>query len=136
MGDAKSIMLIIVIVILIGSAGILTYMISNGQDPLILLNTRATEEDGFSDEATPTPTVSFTSTSPTVEPSESINPTMTPTKTPMPEPSITTLPDTGGGSTITPIPTQVEALPVAGPEDFINPAVISGGILILLALIL
>jgi len=152
MRDVKSIVLVIVIVVLIGSAGVLTYMISNGQDPLVLFNTRASSEDEFADpnllanagdasndpipdEASPTPTISFTSTSPTLAPSGSVNPTMTPRVTPSPIPvEEAELPETGGGTTVTPTP--IEALPVAGPSDFINPAIISGAILILLAMIL
>jgi len=143
MRDAKSIILVIVILVLIGSAGVLTYMISNGQDPLVLFNTRASSEDEFADPdllaaaASPTPTISFKSTSPTPSPSGGLNPTMTPQVTPSQTPTPTEeakLPETGGGLTVTPTP--VEALPVAGPSDFINPAVISGALLVLLAFML
>jgi len=152
MRDVKSIVLVIIIVVLIGSAGVLAYMISNGQDPLVLFNTRASSEDEFADpdllanagdvsndpipdENSPTPTISFMSTSPTLAPSGRVNPTMTPRVTPSSSPiEEAELPETGGGTTMTPTP--VVALPVAGPSDFINPAIISGGLLVLLAMIL
>lgn len=139
------------IIILIGSAGVLTYMISNGQDPLVLLNTRASNDEGSPNTSTLenpgdgtndpipngetiTPTISFSSTSPTPTPAEAVNPTMTPKLTAIATPTVAELPETGGGETVTPTP--VEELPVAGPSDFINPAIISGGILILLAMAL
>jgi len=140
MRDAKSIILVIVILVLIGSAGVLTYMISNGQDPLVLFNTRASSEDEFADPdlsaESATPTIGYTSTSPTLSPTGGLNPTMTPQVTPSktPTPTMAELPETGGGATVTPTP--VVALPVAGPSDFINPAVISGALLVLLAFML
>jgi len=151
MRDVKSVILVVVIILLIAAAGGLTYMISNGQDPLVFFNTKATESDDnidpnlladagdatndpIPDEPTPTPTIRFTSTSPTPTISGSLNPTMTPTGLPSPTPKITSLPETGGATT--PTPTQAEKLPVAGVSDYINPAIISGGLLILLAMML
>ncbi|MCR4285966.1 MAG: hypothetical protein NUW00_03685 [Candidatus Kaiserbacteria bacterium] len=152
--DGKTITLIIVIVVLVGAAGYLTYLISNNQNPLVLLNSRASE--GETDPllaqgaGTPTPTVSFTSTSPTptpavganttpqpsgtVTPSTSLSPTIIKTST---TPSPSTLPSTGGGAIyVTATPSPVGSLPVAGFGDFLRPAVIGGGILIIAALLL
>lgn len=143
MRDMKSVVLVIVLILLISVVGFLTYMISNGQDPLVLFNSRATDNnegvdsdllanagdgsnDSIPDELSPTPTTSFTSTSPTI----------TPINTTTLQPSITLLPETGGGTTSTPTPTPTEELLVAGISDYINPLIISGGILILLAMLL
>lgn len=145
MRDIKSVVLVIVLILLISVVGFLAYMISNGQDPLVLFNSRAVDNnegvdsdllanagdgsnDSIPDELSPTPTTSFTSTSPTI----------TPINTTTLQPSITSLPETGGGttSTPTPTPTPTEELLVAGISDYINPLIMSGGILILLAMLL
>jgi len=88
MGDVKSVILVLVIILLIGAAAFLTYMISNGGDPLVLFNTRATSQDEMSedfladsgdpangiisDEPSPIPT--YASTSPASTPSASVSP--------------------------------------------------------------
>lgn len=62
--DIKTVFLLLIILLLVGVAGYMSYMIANDQDPLVLLNSRASsEEPSFGDELTPT--ISFQSTSPT-----------------------------------------------------------------------
>lgn len=164
MKTVKMVLLIFIIVILLAVAGYLTYVISNGSDPLVLLSSFAqtgTEDDPLdetlladADTLTPSPTVGFTSTSPSpdvsgtasVSPSPSVSPgfdalsgttpsptetlTPTPTETLTPTPSV--LPETGGYST----PTPEVTLPVAGVGDYLHPMILGGGILVLLALLL
>lgn len=75
--DAKSAILIVVIAVLIGAAAYLTYLIQDGSNPLVILFSQASEEDGFVDDGEflalaprdaaggPTPTIAYSSTSPT-----------------------------------------------------------------------
>ncbi|MBP9691636.1 hypothetical protein KBD81_06175 [Candidatus Woesebacteria bacterium] len=151
--DGKTIFLIIIIVVLVGAAGYLTYLISNNENPLVLLNSRASEAEAdplLAQAATPTPTVSFTSTSPTptkavgANTTPGVTGTVTPTRaagslspTSMTTPTPSTLPATGGGAVyVTATPSPIGSLPVAGFGDFLKPAAIGGGILIIAALLL
>jgi len=153
MGNVRSIVLIIIILILIGTAGFLTYLIANGQDPLVLFNSNAaedsfdlnqTEQDLLASagdlSTTPTPP-EFTSTSPspsasTTPRTDSPNATLTATITTTIEPTI--LPDTGGGNVVyvTATPTPVSKLPVAGVGDFLYPAILGGLFLLSLAFLI
>lgn len=165
--DTKSAILIIIIVVLVGAAGYLTYLISNDENPLILLNSRASE-DGIDDSSgrsdflaqagvTPTPTVSFTSTSPTPvggllfgspTPSLSASPSPSTTLSTSPTPTInntvtntptpSSLPESGVGGNVvyvTATPTPVKNLPVAGVGDYI-PHFIGGGLVLVVAALL
>lgn len=138
MRDTKSIILVVVIVILIGVAGFFTYLIANGEDPLVLLNSQASEGDPLLTNLDPnaTPTPEFTSTSPS--PAVSITTTVTssasllPSASPMP--TITSLPETGGGVIyVTATPTPVTQLPDAGSNDFIYPVIFGGLLLVSIA---
>ncbi len=135
MKDSKSIILIIVILILVGAAGYLVFIIQDGSSPLVLLNSQASE--GKKDPllaANPTPTITFQSTSPT--PTTPVTPSPTSIKT-TPTPTISKLPETGGGAIIvTATPSPIKQLPVAGFSDWIGYMTVGGGALILLALLL
>lgn len=131
----KSIVLIALVVALIAAVGLLTFIIRDESNPLVLLISQASNDDPlgqdeFFVEDTPTPTISYTSTSPTPEPTTGLELTI-PEETPTPEP--TELPETGGDITATPTP--ITQLPTAGITDYM-PAVIGGVFLVLIALIL
>lgn len=146
--DAKSAILIIVIVVLVAAGGYLVYLIQDGSNPLVLLNSQASEDDpllddpldedpllaqaGSSPSPSPSPTIPYQSTSPTVTPTGaavSATPTidllMSPTAGP------TELPETG----VTATPTPVTNLPVAGVFDYV-PAVAGGILLVVVAMLL
>lgn len=136
MRDTKSIILVVVIVILIGVAGFFTYLIANGEDPLVLLSSQASEGDPLLSNATPTP--EFTSTSPS--PAVSITTTVTPSVSLLPSatpiPTLTSFPETGGGVIyVTATPTPIENLPVAGSSDLIYPVIFGGLLLVSIALL-
>ncbi|PIQ73528.1 hypothetical protein COV58_02050 [Candidatus Roizmanbacteria bacterium CG11_big_fil_rev_8_21_14_0_20_36_8] len=147
--DPKTIIPLFIIIILIGAAVYFTYLISNGDDPLVLISSRASNggsdndltSDPVDDLAYLTPTVLYTNTtltpkaSITPNVSEALNPTTTPISTPTI--SITVI--------ITQIPTElpivasltpITQLPVAGINDFLIPIVIGSGALIIFALFL
>ena len=136
MKDSKSTILIIVILILIGAAGYLVFIIQDGSSPLVLLNSQASEGEDplLAANPTPTPTITFQSTSPT--PTTTIIPSPTGVKT-TPTPTINELPETGGGAiVVTATPSPIQQLPVAGFSDWIGYMTLGGGALILLALLL
>ena len=134
MKDSKSTILIIVILILIGAAGYLVFIIQDGSSPLVLLNSQASEGEDPLLAANPTPTITFQSTSPT--PTTTIIPSPTGVKT-TPTPTINELPETGGGAiVVTATPSPIQQLPVAGFSDWIGYMTLGGGALILLALLL
>ena len=148
--DAKSAILIIVIVVLISAGGYLVYLIQDGSNPLVLLNSQASEDDPFFDppadedpllaqagaSPSPSPTITYQSTSPTVTPTTGVGMSPTPTidslmsTTPAP----TELPETGG-TVVTATPTPVTNLPVAGVFDFV-PVLAGGVLLVVVALFL
>jgi hypothetical protein len=152
MKDPKSIILIIVILILVGAAGYLVFLIQDGSSPLVLLNSQASEgvdEDPLlSANQTPTPTITFQSTSPTPTGGTSgaagVTVTVTVAVSPSPTialssptPTIKELPETGGGAIIvTATPSPIQQLPVAGFSDWIGYMTVGGGALIVLALLL
>ncbi|MDA1316879.1 MAG: hypothetical protein O3B87_02530 [bacterium] len=148
MKDLKSIILIIVILVLVGAAAYLTYIIQDGSNPLVLLNSQASAGDAndplLAANLTPTPTITFQSTSPTPSLDAGVTVTITTTASPTPTsllssptPTITKLPETGGGAIIvTATPTPIQQLPVAGFSDWIGYMSVGGGALILLALLL
>lgn len=135
-------------------------MISQGQDPLVLLTSRAASDEDYVDPeflaqagdstpvaeaVSPTPTVTFQSTSPTVTPKAGPNPTMTPTTVPTAIQSSPTVSPTQTSPTPTPIPGNVvyvtptpvlDTLPVAGVFDFVTPIAIGGGLLVVIAFML
>ena len=125
MKDSKSTILIIVILILIGAAGYLVFIIQDGSNPLVLLNSQASEGEDPLLAANPTPTITFKSTSPT--PTTTIIPSPTGVKT-TPTPPIDKLPEA--------TPSPIQQLPVAGFSDWIGYMSLGGGALILLALLL
>jgi len=142
--DAKSAILITVIVVLVSAGGYLVYLIQDGTSPLVLLNSQASEdvpldEDPLLAQAgaspSPSPTITYQSTSPTVTPTTGVLVTATPTIDLLMSPTVvlTELPETGGSVTATPTP--VENLPVAGVFDFV-PAVAGGVLLIVVAMLL
>lgn len=148
--DTKSAILIIIIVVLVGAAGYLTFLLSDGTNPLILFTSQASDEDLLVDDPllddedpllaqteegpTPSPTISYMSTSPTPTPTTGLT-VLSPSPSPLisedPEPS--ELPETGGLLTATPTP--VTELPTAGITDYL-PAVFGGVLLIFVAMLL
>lgn len=147
--DAKSVILIVVIVVLIAAGGYLVFLIQDGSNPLVLLNSQASEDDPLLDvpededpllaqagsSPTPSPTIPFRSTSPTVTPTGAAL-SATPTIDLLASPTVlpTELPETGGG-VVTATPTPVQNLPVAGVFDYL-PAVAGGALLIIVAMLL
>jgi len=111
MKDSKSTILIIVILILIGAAGYLVFIIQDGSNPLVLLNSQASEGEDplLAANPTPTPTITFQSTSPT--PTTTIIPSPTGVKT-TPTPPIDKLPEA--------TPSPIQQLPVAGLSDWMS----------------
>ncbi len=148
--DAKSAILIIVIVVLIAAGGYLVYLIQDGSNPLVLLNSQASEEDPFLDppadedpllaqagaSPSPSPTITYQSTSPTVTPTTSVVMSPTPTVDLLMSPTVepTELPETGG-TVVTATPTPVTQLPTAGILDYM-PAVFGGAFLVIVAMLL
>ena len=147
MSRSKIIILVIILVVLTASLGYLTDLVQKGDDPLTLLNLRAAnEEEDLTDPLlaqgeSPTPTVSFTSTSPTASPSASlITPSVTITTSISPRPSVSPTasptPTVEAVMTITPTPTQIVELPVSGITDYLDVSILGGVALILLAFVL
>lgn len=147
MSRSKIIILVIILVVLTASLGYLTDLVQKGDDPLTLLNLRAAnEEEDLTDPLlaqgeSPTPTVSFTSTSPTASPSASlITPSVTITTSVSPRPSVSPTasptPTVEAVMTITPTPTQIVELPVSGITDYLDVSILGGVALILLAFVL
>ena len=147
MSRSKITILVIILVVLTASLGYLTDLVQKGDDPLTLLNLRAAnEEEDLTDPLlaqgeTPTPTVSFTSTSPTASPSASlITPSVTITTSISPRPSVSPTasptPTVEAVMTITPTPTQIVELPVSGITDYLDVSILGGVALILLAFVL
>ena len=151
MNRSKIAILVIILIVLVGSLGYLTYLVQNGDDPLTLFNLRAkNEEDDLTDPLlaqgeTPTPTVSFTSTSPTISagatsitPSVSITGSLSPSPASSPtiSPTASPTPTVEAVMTITPTPTQIVQLPVSGITDYLNMSILGGVALILLAFLL
>ena len=147
MSRSKIIILVIILVVLTAALGYLTDLVQKGDDPLTLLNLRAAnEEEDLTDPLlaqgeSPTPTVSFTSTSPTASPSASlITPSVTITTSVSPRPSVSPTasptPTVEAVMTITPTPTQIVELPVSGITDYLDVSILGGVALILLAFVL
>ena len=147
MSRSKIIILVIILVVLTASLGYLTDLVQKGDDPLTLLNLRAAnEEEDLTDpllaqDESPTPTLSFTSTSPTASPSASlIAPSVTITTAVSPRPSASPTaspsPTVEAVMTITPTPTQIAELPVSGITDYLDVSILGGVALILLAFVL
>lgn len=143
MNRSKIAILVIIVLVLTASVGYLTYLIQNGSDPLTLFNLRAaSEEDDLADPllaqaGTPTPTVSFISSSPTATPSASlITPSVSITTTISPSPTSSPTPTVEAVMTITPTPTQIVTLPVSGITDYLDMSILGGVALILLAFVL
>ena len=147
MSRSKITILVIILVVLTASLGYLTDLVQKGDDPLTLLNLRAAnEEEDLTDPLlaqgeSPTPTVSFTSTSPTASPSASlITPSVTITTSVSPRPSVSPTasptPTVEAVMTITPTPTQIVELPVSGITDYLDVSILGGVALILLAFVL
>ena len=147
MSRSKIVILVIILVVLTAALGYLTDLVQKGDDPLTLLNLRAAnEEEDLTDPLlaqgeSPTPTVSFTSTSPTASPSASlITPSVTITTSVSPRPSVSPTasptPTVEAVMTITPTPTQIVELPVSGITDYLDVSILGGVALILLAFVL
>jgi len=147
--DPKTIIPLFIIIILIGVAGYFTYLISNGEDPLVLISSRASSggidnnltSDPVDDPASPTPSVTFTSTTltPKVSVTPNISEALSPTAIPISTPSASITVIVTQIPTVSPVvssPTPITQLPVAGINDFLTPVVIGSGALILLALFL
>ena len=147
MSRSKITILVIMLVVLTAALGYLTDLVQKGDDPLTLFNLRAAnEEEDLTDPLlaqgeSPTPTVSFTSTSPTASPSASlITPSVTITTSVSPRPSASPTasptPTVEAVMTITPTPTQIVELPVSGITDYLDVSILGGVALILLAFVL
>jgi len=143
MNRSKIAVIVVILLVLVASVGYLTYLIQNGDDPLTLFNLRAANEEEelvdplLAQAGSPTPTVSFISSSPTampsaslITPSVSISATVSPTLTSTPTPTVEAV------MTITPTPTQIIVLPVSGITDYLDISILGGAALILLAFVL
>jgi len=162
--DTKSLILIVFVVLLLAGAGYLTYLIQDGSNPLGIFMSQASEEDGFIEDpeflaqAGPTPTIAYSSTSPTLTPSSlTTTPNVSPTPllsgapSTVPSPSISsvqtlspTLIPSVTSSLVTTMPSEIPTalpttpteLPVAGVGDFLQPVALSGVLLVIISLIL
>lgn len=130
----KTILLLGIIGILLGGAIFMTYIITTGSDPLVIFNSKASEDnDGnlLADNGLKSPTPTFKSTSPAVK-----RPTLTPTQKAI---SLTVSPTLNASPTITrittPTPTPLTELPVAGGETHIVRFILGGGLLVFLSLL-
>lgn len=146
MPTAKRIFVIIFILILAIIIASLSYIISNREGSLVLLEATAEDKtykpgqdllaksdamksDPITDIPSPTPTIKYKTISPTPSPNVNpkvkvISPTLTNTPTPIPT------------VTIKPSVTPIQELPVAGVADVIGPVLIGSVILVLVAIAL